>query len=171
MKKTACIVFALSVMFIAPQAKASMLFTTFLTGVDEVPPNASPATGLGLVLLNDLMNMITVDENWTGLTAPATASHIHTGPPGVAGPITFPFTGVPAATSGAIPEQSFAITPAQVADLIAGNMYMNVHSSNFPGGEIRGQLTTNAVGIPEPATFGLIGSALAGLALVRRKRA
>src|SRR5207237_624209 len=55
-------------------------------------------------------------------------------------PVLFPFSGVPAATAGSIPQQTFAITPAQVADLQAGLYYMNVHTTTFPNGEIRGQL-------------------------------
>lgn len=43
-------------------------------------------------------------------------------------------------TTGAIPEQSFAITPAQVAQLKAGLYYVNIHSTTFPGGEVRGQI-------------------------------
>ena len=53
----------------------------------------------------------------------------------------FPFTGVPAAASGSIPEQSFAITPVQIGYLTNGLLYMNIHNTNFQGGEIRGQLT------------------------------
>jgi hypothetical protein len=54
--------------------------------------------------------------------------------------VIFPFGGVPAVTSGSIPEQSFAITAQQVSWLFAGFLYMNVHDNTFGGGEIRGQL-------------------------------
>jgi hypothetical protein len=81
-------------------------------------------------------------------------------------PVLFPFTGVPAATSGAIPTQSFSITAAQVGQFDAGQMYMNVHTSIFPGGEIRGQLILT----PEPGSFTLM--AVAGTAaMLRRRRA
>ncbi len=102
---------------------------------------ATAATGFGTVRLDDVADTILVNESWTGLTAPATASHIH-GPaaPGVNAPVLFPFTGVPNAVSGAIPAQTFSITPTQIADLEAGLYYFNVHDANFPGGEIRGQI-------------------------------
>ena len=52
---------------------------------------------------------------------------------------------------------------ALIAGSVAGKAYWNLHSSTFPGGEIRGFLT------PEPGTFALMGGALAGLAFLRRK--
>ena len=149
-------------------ASAQSTYEAFLTGLGENPPNASPATGIGTVVLNAAQNQITVDENWSGLLAPATASHIHgPGGAGTNAAVVFPFTGVPAATSGAIPEQTFAITPTQVAWLQSGYLYMNVHTSVFPGGEIRGQLLL----IPEPSTVALLGlgSGATALALRRRK--
>jgi CHRD domain-containing protein/PEP-CTERM motif-containing protein len=149
-------------------ASAQTTYQAFLSGSQEVGPNASPATGFGTVVLNAAQTQITVDESWTGLTAPATASHIH-GPAGVGtnASVLFPFSGVPAATSGAIPEQTFAITPTQVGYLQSGLLYMNVHDANFPGGEIRGQLTL----VPEPGTWALFGLGSLGLAWVMRRRA
>jgi hypothetical protein len=58
----------------------------------------------------------------------------------VKAPVLFPFTGVPAATAGHIPQQTFAVTPAQVADLEAGLYYFNIHTVANPAGEIRGQI-------------------------------
>src|SRR5512142_1544499 len=145
---------ALVTLFSVRIAVAQSTFQAFLSGVGETPPNASPATGFGTLVLNAAQTQITVDESWSGLTAPATASHIH-GPGGVGtnAAVIFPFSGVPAATSGSIPEQTFAITPTQVGYLFSGYLYMNVHTSTYPGGEIRGQLTL----IPEPSTAALLG--------------
>ena len=83
-----------------------------------------------------------MDASWTGLGSNANAGHIH-GPagPGANAGILFPFAGVPAAPTGSIPTQPFAITAAQVAQLKAGQFYVNIHSVNLGGGEIRGQLT------------------------------
>ncbi len=64
-----------------------------MTGTQEVPANNSTATGSGTVVLNAEETMITVNLNFSGLTVPATAGHIH-GPaaPGVNASILFPFT-------------------------------------------------------------------------------
>jgi len=156
----------ISSFLVGAEARPTQTFQAFLDGLASVPPNASPATGVRSVVLNDAQTRITVDLSWSGLTAPATAAHIH-GPaaPGTNAPVLSPFTGVPAATSGAIPEQVFSITPTQVAQLEAGQYYFNIHTSNFPGGEIRGQIV-----LPEPATIGALSLCVGALLLRRRER-
>ena len=152
---------------IAPLRASATLYTytATLTGAQEVPATGSSATGIGTVVLDTVANTITVNESWSGLSAPASASHIHTGGIGLTGPVTFPFTGVPAATSGSIPQQVFSITTAQIAALQSSGMYMNVHDANFGGGEIRGQL------VPEPASLSLLGLGAIGLLSRRHRRA
>jgi hypothetical protein len=124
-----------------PYAPESTFQATML-GVSENPPNGSIGTGFGTVALSPDQTTITVNMRFSGLSAPASAAHIH-GPAGAgtnASVLFGPFSGLPAATSGSIPEQSFAMTPTQVGFLTNGFLYMNVHNTNFPGGEIRGQL-------------------------------
>jgi hypothetical protein len=72
------------------------------------------------------------------LTGPATAAHIHMAPRGKPGPVIVPLCG-PCTT----PETGTAtLTTAQVAMIRrAGGLYVNVHTSRNPTGEIRGQLT------------------------------
>src|SRR5262249_8343131 len=136
-------------------ASAQWTFQATLSGLGENPVNGSSATGFGTVVLNAAQTQITVNESWSGLTTPATASHIP-GPGGVGtnASVIFGFLGVPAATSGSIPEQTFTtVTAQQVSWFFSGFMYMNVHDSTFPGGEIRGQLIL----VPEPSTVALVG--------------
>jgi hypothetical protein len=112
-----------------------------LNGAREVPPNASSATGKATVYVNWFENEVTVDMRFAGLGTNATAAHIHCPAGlGVNAGIAFALSGVPPATSGAVPTQTFAITPARLADLKAGLCYLNVHSSALPNGEIRAQL-------------------------------
>jgi hypothetical protein len=116
-------------------------YQAHMLAATEVPGNRSTGIGFGTVELSPDESTITVNMTFGGLTAPATVAHIH-GPagPGTNASVLFPFTGVPAATSGSIPQQSFSITPTQVGYLKTGLLYMNVHNGNFPGGELRGQL-------------------------------
>ena len=116
-------------------------FTASFTGAQEVPPSGSPGTGSGTVLLNGTEDQITVMTTFANLTSNANMAHIHgPAPPGVDGGIVFPLSGVPAETSGIIPDQDFAITALQVADLKAGLHYFNIHTTGFGDGEIRGQI-------------------------------
>jgi hypothetical protein len=150
---------------LTPAAHATLLFNATLDCAQETGGVASTATGFGTVVLNDAEDQITVNLSWSGLTAPATASHIH-GPaaPGFNAAVVFPFSGVPSVTAGVIPEQVFTMPAARLADFKAGLYYFNIHTSNFPGGEIRGQINL----VPEPATLSML--VLGGLMLWHKRR-
>lgn len=121
-------------------AGAQTTYHANLYGGGEVPASGSLGIGSASLLLNAAQDLITVNMTWTNLGANATASHIHgPGAIGVNAAALFALTGVSAATSGTIPQQSFAITPTQVGYLQSGLLYVNIHSTSFPGGEIRGQ--------------------------------
>ncbi len=116
-------------------------FTASFTGAQQVPAVVTPGTGAGTVLLNGTEDQITVMASFDNLSSNANAAHIHgPAPPGFNAGVLFGLSGVPAATSGMIPDQSFAINATQVGDLKAGQDYFNVHTINNGGGEIRGQI-------------------------------
>ena len=131
-----------------PAGSPRFLFTTRLSGANEVPANSSTGTGFGRVVLNAAENQITASVYWEGLGSNTTAGHIHTGAVGVSGGITFDMAPPTGATRGSVVEKTFAITPTQVATLRAGGMYFNIHSTNFSGGEIRGQLLSTTTDAP-----------------------
>src|SRR5258706_14653453 len=80
-------------------ANADTIYSAVLLGSNEVPPTGSPATGVGVFTLSG--NLLTIAETFTGLTAPASAAHIHCcGPVGVNEMVAVPFTPFPNATSG-----------------------------------------------------------------------
>lgn len=109
---------------------------TKATAAKETPPNPSPATATGKFTLN-AAGQIDYVVNFSGLTGAFTASHLHLGLPGVAGPIIFTlFQTSPGVLSG----NTVALSDAQVAELRNGRYYLNIHSTTFPGGEIRGQV-------------------------------
>ncbi len=112
-------------------------FTTQLRAANEVPPNASTASGSVDAVLNKDTNLLRWKANFTGLTGPATGAHFH-GPAAVganAG-VVIPWTSPPTSPL----EGSTTLTAVQAADLMAGRWYANVHTAANPGGEVRGQM-------------------------------
>jgi len=119
-------------------------FVASLDGLSEVPPNPSPGLGAAQLVIgaNGTAQIIV---SFGGLVAPTTASHIHTAPVGVNGPVT-----IPLALVGGQFVATFTPTTAQLLDVRNGNWYVNIHTTAFPGGEIRGQLRAATL----PTTFG-----------------
>ena len=121
-------------------AKAQQKFSVSVTAAQEVPVRPSTGTGRCVVTLNLAETQFTVGCTYTGVTSNTVSGHIHdAGPVGVNGPVRFNFN-LTGGTSGTIGPLTFDVTPAQVADLRSGKWYVNIHTSNFTGGEIRGQV-------------------------------
>jgi CHRD domain/PKD-like domain/Right handed beta helix region len=118
--------------------------STTLSGASEVPPNASTATGTVSGTFDKVTKQLLLTISFNGLTANASAAHIHKGAVGVNGGVVIGFPVVPSATSGSF-TYTGTLTTTQEADLLAGLYYVNVHNASFPGGEIRGQLSTACV--------------------------
>lgn len=121
----------------APARAEKMAMKVNLTSASEVPPNTSPGKGTADVTYDTTSKLLTWKVTYSGLTGPATMAHFH-GPAeaGKNAAVVIPFKD---AASGA--EGSATLTDAQAADLMAGKMYINVHTEANKGGEIRGQVT------------------------------
>jgi len=115
-------------------------FTMQMSGAQEVPPNPSPATANVTVILNRNTGAVTVTGTFQNLTSNATAAHIH-GPAavGVNAAVLVPLT-VPSATSGAVTGTG-TMSTGQMDEMLGGMTYVNIHSANYPEGEIRAQIT------------------------------
>ena len=128
---------AIFVIFAGSAAHAATLhFGATLTGAEEVPANTSTAKGEFSAELETNEKVLVYRATFTGLSGPATMAHIHgpADPGGNAPPVV-------AVKDPSSPISGTAfLTDAQIADLMAGKYYFNVHSAAHPGGEIRGQV-------------------------------
>src|SRR5258707_415486 len=122
-------------------------FTAYLSGAQQVPVNATNATGYARIFVNEGAGTLSWVVVYNNLTSNQTAAHIHAPAAiGANAAVAIGFS-APGGTSGTI-TGSGVITPTQLAQIRAHQGYVNVHSMNFPGGEIRGQL-----GIERPVDF------------------
>lgn len=99
----------------------------------EVPPSGSDATAACSAALNSALDELTVKCEHD--VANVTAAHVHLGAAGTNGPVEFPFDDPASPFS-----QTFPVNALQLANLLDGNYYVNIHSDEFPAGEIRGQI-------------------------------
>jgi hypothetical protein len=166
-----------------------IIYTAALNGASEVPPVATLGTGFAEVDVDTTANTMHVHVTFSGLTSNTTASHIHAAaPPGSNAGVattTPTFPNFPLGVTSGTYDMSFDMTlassynpafitanggtPASAeaalfAALANDQAYLNIHTVNNPGGEIRGWLT------PEPSSLvlGVLGAL--GLAIFARRR-
>ena len=169
---TALLVFSLAAWLPLQAAAATVHFTATMDGpqANAGAGTGSPGIGFATMSLNTDTNFFTWNITWSGLLGTPTLMHFH-GPAlpnqnagvqigtGVAGP---PVIG------------NAIINASQEADLLAGLWYLNLHTTAFGGGEIRGQVLSSATGgagVPSLAPLGLATlCTLLGLAGLRRLR-
>ena len=180
---------------VAPLGSAAVqTFQANLTGPTEAPANTSPATGSGVVQIDDVAHTMKLDVLFSGLLGTTSAAHIHcctavplTGTAGVATAVPS-FPGFPLGVNGGVYNATFDLlaagsyspaflaahggAPAAAEAALLDGMamqeaYLNIHTTAFPGGEIRGFLSP----VPEPGAWAMMLLGIAGIGFCRRLRA
>ena len=197
MKKSSfCLALALALVVALPAQATLIKFHVDLSGLNEVPPTPSPATGFADLTLDTITNDLTGHIEFSGLLANTTAAHIHccldsSFGPGNAGVATLvpAFPNFPLGVTSGIDDFVLDLDLASsynpafitmqgglanaeakfIGGLQSGTTYLNIHTAapnGFPGGEIRGFV----VKIPEPMTASLLLAGLAAALASRRRR-
>ena len=125
-------------LLVGPAAFAeTVMLKADLKGSNEVPPNNSAATGSAEATFDTVTRSFSANATFSGLSGPAIGAHLHgPGELGKNAGIMLPFNFVLSPI-----KLSATLTDAQAADLLAGKWYVNIHTEQNPGGELRGQLT------------------------------
>jgi hypothetical protein len=164
----------------APAFATVRNFTANLNSYQEMLPAggvvgaASTATGTGTVTIDDVTGVVTVSGTFNGLTSPSSNCHVHGLSPfgGPSAPVLFPLTFTTGVTSGTF-SGTGTLTGANLTAALNSQTYINVHSTMFPSGEIRGQIMP-VPGTPAMPPWGLAVLALsiagAGVLFVARRR-
>ncbi len=124
-------------------ARAEMLkFHAYLDGAHEVPGTTSPGIGTLTAELDSKTMELHYTLTFMNLTGPAVAAHFHG--PADAGSNAGVALPIPAPLNSPV-EAKAKLTKEQIADLMAGKWYVNIHTAANKGGEIRGQVMEGAL--------------------------
>ncbi|WP_288381292.1 CHRD domain-containing protein [uncultured Massilia sp.] len=189
-KAITAIALAVASLAAAPPGMAQDIYRAVASGPAESPPNGSPGSSVATFEVDG--SLMRAEAPFRDLLAGTVSAHIHCCTTeaftGVA-PVAIPFPDFPLQVTAGTYSATFDLSDAAVYDpaflasfggtpaaasealfdaIAANEAYLNIHSSQYPNGEIRGFLV--AAPIPEPATWGMLGAGLAGLALLARRR-
>ncbi len=119
--------------------------TVTLSGAQETPAVTSNGTGSAKLVFDPALKTINYNITWTlgSATATTTNMHFHGAEDGSdlkSSGVAIGITGFTTANTGTISGTTVPLTDVQVAQLLAGKWYLNIHSSTVPGGELRGNI-------------------------------
>lgn len=172
------------------QAQADTIIKATASGPAESPPNGSAGSSVAAFEIDG--NILRAEVPFRDLLGTTTAAHIHccttesfTGVAAVA----IPFVDFPLGVTAGSYTHAFDLSDATVYDpaflsafggtpqsasaalidaINSSQAYLNIHTDQYPGGEIRGFMV--AAPIPEPATWGMLAMGMAGLGMMARRR-
>ncbi|MFC5479475.1 CHRD domain-containing protein [Massilia suwonensis] len=190
MKQSLSILALAAATLFASGALAQTMIRAVASGPGESPPNGSPGSSVAAFEIDG--SVLRAEVPFRDLLADTTMAHIHccttaafTG----TAPIAIPFVDFPLGVTAGTYTHAFDLTDASVYDpaflaafggtpasastalidaINANEAYLNIHTTQFPAGEIRGFMV--AAPIPEPATWGMLGMGLASLGMLKRRR-
>ena len=140
---------------LAMQASAqTVTLRTTMNGGEEVPVISTGMVGTAEVSVDVTNREVAVTLSVWNVPTATTAGHIHVGPAGIGGPVVLNFPAAVAGRTGdfamtfRLGQSAFVARPAQgintlddiIQAIVNGNAYVNIHTTQNPGGEIRGQL-------------------------------
>lgn len=149
-----------------PVSAEELSAEAFLDGLQMVPPNASPAFGSLVATLDDQTGAFTITTgSYQDLLGGAANAQLRSGAAGDAGTFLFNLTlDTPGAATGTY-SGGGVLTAPQIVDMIAGNTFVRISSSVFPGGELRGQIAI----VPEPASIAMLAAGMVALVAIARR--
>ncbi len=132
------------------------VFNIVLEGSQEVPLNVSNGGGGGTATYDVTTKQLKLNISYSGMEGTENNAHIH-GPAarGVSAGVLFPLT------AGSPKTDTVTLDAAQEPQLLSGQLYVNVHSTAYPGGELRGQI--DALGSAGKVLKVLIAGGLTGI--------
>jgi hypothetical protein len=127
-------------------------FTSTLGGANEVPPVAAPGAGIATFSLNDVTLVMSFRIAYQDLQGTTTEAHIHRGAEGENGPAIYSLSDDPFASGY---QGHITVDPDDLSDLTGQGLYVNVYTTSFLEGEIRGQILVEQTAV-QPGTWGAI---------------